>query len=451
MGRNLGDPADRRKALRQPTAVTWSSGRQLPASTLTQTALRTQPELVTIQDRHLGVALFDERFIQNPYPLYTRMLAEGPVHRIGASGFHAVCGWDAVNEAVARPDDFSSNLTGTMIRHPDGTVGVFPMDRLGGPTQVLAIADDPAHAIHRKKLVPQLAAKRIRALESFVVEQTEKLWHEQWHGGHIEWMSAVANRLPMRVVCRLIGVPDHHAEQLAAWGYASTQLLEGLVSEEQLAQSGVAATDLIGYVAERLQLAMSNPQDNLLGDLASACVAGELDTITAQFMMVTLFGAGGESTASLIGSATNIVATHLQIQDRLREKPELIPTFLEEVLRFESPFRGHYRHVRNDCALAGHELTAGSRLILLWGAANRDPAHFEAPNEFRLDRPGNKAHISFGKGAHFCVGAALARLEARIVLDRLLRHTTRFEKVEPARWLPSLLVRRLENLFLAKE
>ncbi len=406
---------------------------------------------MTVEDGRLGVALFDDRFIQNPYPLYTQMLAQAPVHRIGASGFYAVCSWDAVNEAVARPDDFSSNLTGTMTYQPDGTVGLFPMDRLGGPTQVLAIADDPAHAVHRKKLVPQLAAKRIRALESFVVEKTERLWREEFCNGRIEWMSAMANRLPMMVVCRLIGVPEHHAERLAAWGYASTQLLEGLVSDEQLAAAGAAAVELIGYVAERLQLAVANPQDNLLGDLAAACTSGELDTATAQFMMVTLFGAGGESTASLIGSATNIMATRPEIQDLLREDPDLIPAFLEEVLRFESPFRGHYRHVRNDCALAGHELTAGSRLILLWGAANRDPAHFQAPNEFRLDRPGSKGHISFGRGAHFCVGAALARLEARVVLGHLLRHTTRVEKVEPARWLPSLLVRRLENLVLDAE
>ena len=416
---------------------------------LTRRVLRTQPELVTIRDGRLGAALFDERYIQNPYPLYAQMLAAAPVHRIGASGFHAVCSWDAVTEAVARTDDFSSNLTGTMTYRPDGTVALFPMDELGGPTQVLAIADDPAHAVHRKKLVPQLSAKRIRALESFVVDKTERLWREELRDGRIEWMSAMANRLPMMVVCRLIGVPDHHAEQLAAWAYASTQLLEGLVSEEQLAAAGTAAVELMGYVAERLRLAMADPQENLLGDLANACTAGELDTVTAQFMIVTLFGAGGESTASLIGSATNICATHPEIQDRLRENPDLIPAFLEEVLRFESPFRGHYRHVRNDCMLAGHELPAGSRLILLWGAANRDPAHFEAPDEFRLDRAGRAGHISFGRGAHFCVGATLARLEGQIVLDHLLRHTTRVEKVGSPRWLPSLLVRRLENLVLA--
>ncbi|MCH9701743.1 MAG: cytochrome P450 [Actinomycetia bacterium] len=393
--------------------------------------------------------MFDARFIQDPYPLYDRMLAAAPIHRIGASDFFAVCSGKAVAEAVGRPEDFSSNLTATMTYRPDGTIGQFGMDGLEGPTQVLATADDPAHALHRKLLIPQLAAKRMHALESFVICKTEHLWREELHDGRIEWMAAIANRLPMMVVCRLIGVPDRDAEQLAAKAYASTQLLEGLVSPDQLSAAGTAAAELVGYVAEKLQYAAENPPDNLLGTLAIACATGELDKITAQLILVQLFGAGGESTASLIGSATNILATRPEIQDRIRENPDLVPAFLEEVLRFESPFRGHYRHVRNDTTLSGRELPAGSRLILLWGAANRDAAQFEAPNEFRLDRTAGRGHLAFGRGAHFCIGAALARMEARIVIRHLLRHTRQIAAVEPARWLPSLLVRRLDSLTLA--
>ncbi len=141
-------------------------------------------------------------------------------------------------------------------------------------------------------------------------------------------------------------------------------------------------------------------------------------------MMVTLFSAGGESTASLIGSAAWVLATRPDIQRQLRDHPELIGAFLEEVLRFEPPFRGHYRHVVRDTTLDGFHLAEGSRLLLLWGAANRDPSHFADPDEFRLDRGvTGKGHVAFGKGAHFCVGAALARLEARIVIESLLERT----------------------------
>ncbi|MDG4667504.1 cytochrome P450 [Mycobacterium sp. 236(2023)] len=404
---------------------------------------------MTVRPIDLGLALFEDEFLQDPHRLYALMHADGPIHRVGDSGFFAVSGWDAVNEAVARTEDFSSNLTGTMVYHEDGSVGVFPMDVLGGPTQVLAIADDPLHAAHRKTLVPHLAAKRIRELERFVADTLAKLWRDEVRNDRVEWMGSIANRLPMMVVCELMGVPHHDADQLAEWGYGATQLLEGLVSEAQLAQSGTAAMQLAAYVADRFAREEGSHQDTLMGGLASSCAAGELDALTAQMMMVTLFGAGGESTASLIGSATAIIASRPDLQQQLRADPRLIPAFLEEVLRFEPPFRGHYRHVRNDCHLAGRDLAAGSRLLLLWGAANRDPRHFEDPDDFRIDRPNGKGHIAFGRGAHFCVGAALARLEATMVIEHLLRETSHIEVIEPGRWLPSLLVRRLESLTLA--
>src|SRR4051794_32803582 len=122
-----------------------------------------------VRDGRLGLDLFDDRFVQDPYPLYERMLADGPVHPIGDSGFHVVCRWDAVNEVVARPQDFSSNLTATMT-FQDGKVGEFPMGELGGDIQALATADDPAHAAHRRMLVPQLVARRINALEPFILD-----------------------------------------------------------------------------------------------------------------------------------------------------------------------------------------------------------------------------------------------------------------------------------------
>jgi cytochrome P450 len=166
-------------------------------------------------------------------------------------------------------------------------------------------------------------------------------------------------------------------------------------------------------------------------------------------MMVILFAAGGESTASLLGSAAWILANHPDIQQQVRENPHLLTAFIEETLRYEPPFRGHYRHVRNGTTLAGVDLPADSHLLLLWGAANRDPAHFERPGEFLLDRAEAKGHISFGKGAHFCVGASLARLEATIVLRLLLDRTSTIQQADVGRWLPSLLVRRLERLELS--
>jgi cytochrome P450 family 144 len=404
---------------------------------------------MTQPDGALGIALFDEEFIQDPYPLYERMHLAGHVHRIGDSEFFAVSGWDAVNEAVVRCDDFSSNLTATMSYQSDGSVAPFPMGELDGSTQALATADDPVHAVHRKALIPQLAARRIRASEPLITETSMHLWDTGVVDGRIEWMSAMANRLPMMIVGNIIGVPDTDVDQLVRWGYSATQVMEGLASQDQLSAAGVAMLELSGYITEQFGSAAASPRDNLLGDLASACASGEIDEIAALVIMITLFSAGGESTASLIGSAAWILATQPDVQQQVRDQPELLGAFLEEVLRYEPPFRGHYRHVVNDTSLSGVDLKAGSRLLLLWGAANRDPSHFEDPERFRLDRSGGKGHVSFGKGAHFCVGAALARLEAKIVLGDLLSRTSMIEPAATGRWLPSLLVRRLEHLELA--
>jgi len=397
---------------------------------------------------HDALAFFDTDAIQDPYPLYDRMRAEGPVHRIGDSGFYVVCDWAAINDAVNRPDDFSSNLTAAMMFTADGTVVPFELDRIGGPTQILATADDPAHAAHRKMLVPQLAAKRIREMQAFISATFEERWADGLRDGRIEWMGAVANRLPMMVVAHLIGVPAEDVDQLIEWAYASTQLLDGLVDEQRLIAGGTAGMEMGNYIHRQFLRAATDPEENFLGALAASRRANEVDEITAQLMMVILFSAGGESTASLLGSSVEILATRPHIQKQLRENPDLLGPFIEEALRYEPPFRGHYRHVVADTTLGGVDVPAGSRLLLLWGAANRDPAQFDEPNEFRLDRPSGKGHITFGKGLHFCVGAALARLEAQVVLRAVLDRTSWVDPLEVGPWLPSILVRRREELWL---
>lgn len=403
---------------------------------------------MTSLDGGLGLALFEDHNIQNPYPLYERMHRTGPVHRIGDSDFYAVSGWEAVNEAVTRCGDFSSNLTAAMMYGPAGTITTFPMGELGGPTQALATADEPTHGMHRRALLPHLAAKRILACEPFITETFDRLWDLAVDNGGIEWMSAMANNLPMTIVAKIIGVPDSDVDTLIRWSYSATQVVAGLVSDDQMRDAGVATLELAAYIADRFRQAATGRCEDLLGDLARACAIGELDDIAALAMMITLFSAGGESTASLIGSAAWILATDLDIQRRVREHPELLSVFLEEVLRYEPPFRGHYRHVMSDTELCGVRIREGSRLFLLWGAANRDPAYFDDPAEFRLDRVAAKNHLSFGRGPHFCVGAALARLEARIVIGGLLDRTTTLRADDAGRWLPSLLVRRLDHLHL---
>ena len=137
----------------------------------------------------------------------------------------------------------------------------------------------------------------------------------------------------------------------------------------------------------------------------------------------------------------------------LRRAPHLVPRFVEEIARLEPPFKFRYRAVRKPCRLGGVDLVPGDRLMLLWASANRDPAHVEDPDALRLDRRHPKQHLSFGRGSHFCIGAPLARLEARIVVEQLLSRTRRLSlrPDDPAVYTPSIFVRRLERLPLDVE
>jgi cytochrome P450 len=357
-----------------------------------------------------------------------------------------VATWDAVQEASARGKDFSSNLTATLLRQGDTTT-VFEMDTIGSPGHVLATADDPHHADERKLVLPGLVAKRIRALEPFIERTADRLWNEAATDGIVEWMSAMGDRLPMTLVAKLIGLPDEDVPQLVAWGYGSTEILGGVLDEGRLPAAVDAAVRLAGYLHDALDRAPRSPGDDMLGDLARAVRAGVVDPAVAVLMLVQLVGAGGESTAGLIGNATRLLATHPEAQAAVRGDPTVLPALLEEALRLESPFRGHHRHVVADTTLGGTDLPAGAHLLLLWGSANRDPSAFTEPDLLRLDRANPRTHLAFGKGLHFCVGAALARMEAGIALRTLLTNTTWFELAD-AQWLPSILVRRHERLHL---
>ncbi|MDZ7886504.1 MAG: cytochrome P450, partial [Mycobacterium sp.] len=370
---------------------------------------------------------FFETGLDDPYPLYDLLRAD-PVQQIDDSDFFVVSTWDAVIEATARPGDFSSNLTATMVYRPNGSVSPFEMAGAGDPSHVLATADDPLHAAHRKPVLLKLAAKRLLALEPVIGAGFEELWT----GTDLEWMGQVANRLPMMMVARLLGLPDTDVDELVRRAYASTQLLDGLVDDDQLAAAGLAAMELGGYLTEQFNSSAADPGDTLMGQLAR-----DLDAGTAALVLIQLVAAGAESTAALLGSAAWLLGTRPDVQRQVRDTPALLGAFIDEVLRYESPFRGHYRHVLTDCTLAGTDLRAGQHLLLLWGAANRDPRQFDSPNEFRLDRGAARTHLGFGKGLHFCVGAALARLEARTVLGRLLEGTTWLEAPGRPVWLPS--------------
>ncbi|MFI1463332.1 cytochrome P450 [Nocardia carnea] len=394
--------------------------------------------------------VFDPGYLDNPYPLYRLLREQAPVYRVPGTDFFLVTSSKLLVEAAARTEEFSSNLTAVLVREPNGSASTFDIDAAGQAVHVLATADDPVHAAHRKLVGPALAG-RIRTLGGTVDTLVDRLWRQEVHAGHIDWATGMADRLPLAVVAGIIGLPEADHPQLLRWAYDSTEMLGGVVSAERLPQLMTSAAELAGYLhtAFAAAKARSGPHDDdLLGVLAAAARADRIEDHVAVLILVQLVGAGGESTAGLIANAARILAEDLDLQQQLREQPRLVPAFLDETLRFESPFRGHHRHVTTDTELGGVELPADSHLLLLWGAANRDPAVYSDPDTLDLHRTDHRSHLAFGRGAHYCIGSALAKLEATAAVTALLDNTRRFALVEssPPQWLLSLFARRHRTL-----
>jgi cytochrome P450 len=396
--------------------------------------------------------LFRDDVIDDPAPLYAQLRREAPVWEVPGSRSFLVTTHALVEEALARPEDFSSNLTSLVYRDTDGSAAVFDMSPMGDAIHVLATADPPTHTRHRKLLQPSFAPGRMAALEPTVRAAVDELMAALLREGSGDYMRAVADLLPMRVICTLIGLDPAEAPRLVQLVLDVDQILAGVSDAEGMARAAASAGEqgaLLGVALQRTMQTGGDPETSL-GVLAAAVDAGDATFEEAVGMLVQLLAAGTETTTSLIGRAAMALAEDHALQQRLRDDVAAVPAFLEEVLRRDGPFRFHYRSVPRDTELGGVAVPAGSRLLLMWAAANLDDAVHERPHEIDLARSLLRNHLAFGRGMHFCIGAPLARLEARVAIERLLTTTTEFD-LDPAcppRFHRDIFLRRLAQLGL---
>jgi cytochrome P450 len=262
----------------------------------------------------------------------------------------------------------------------------------------------------------------------------------------------------MRVICRVIGLPAQDAERLVDLVLDTGEILAGIVDADAMDRAADAAMQTGGYLAEHLARAVDaadadggTADDTLNALLAGEIAAGAMTFEEAAGILVQILSAGSETTTSLIGQAVRVLAGDPVLQDRLRTDPASIAPFLEEVLRTDGPFRFHYRSTAHPTELGGVAIPAGARLLLMWAAANLDAEGYADPDRLDVDRPLAKGHLAFGRGIHFCIGAPLARLEARIAVQRLLARTSAvaLDPTVPPRHRPNIFLRRLGQLGVA--
>ena len=395
-----------------------------------------------------GTLLLDPAVLEDPYPFYDRLRREAPVWRVPGTDVFVVSSFAAVSEVVGRVEDFSNNVLRLLYQDEHG----LPQQLSFGDAsfQALASADPPRHTVHRRTVFPDLVARRMLDLEPDVDQIATRCIQQLVARGHGDFMADVANVVPITMISQLIGFHDSDPQRLLQAAFDSTLMIGVTMTLDEL-QDLVAKSDDIGsWIGEQLTAAETGEADDdvLLGTIARGVADGAMTHQEGVIILHTLLSAGGESTTSLLGNAVRILAEHPDLQRQLRDDPTLVSAFVEEAVRLESPFRYLLRSVPADTTLGGVDIPADATLLLFWGAANRDPDEFDRPDDVILDREVPRHHVAFGRGIHHCVGAPLARLEARVVLTRLLAGTSSItlDPGQPPRRVESLLVRRHETL-----
>lgn len=342
----------------------------------------------------------------DPFPQYERMRATAPVFQDGQSGSWHVFRYDDVQRVLSEHATFSSRMGGD---NPSGTGQLFAAS--------LITTDPPRHRQLRSLVTQAFTPKAVDALAPRIAGLTNELLDGIAAGGSADLIRDLAYPLPVIVISELLGIPAEDRERFKHWS-------DVIVSQTRSAPAGepqdTTTSEMVEYFLALIDQRRSRPGSDLISSLLAAEIDGKKLTVPELLgFCALLLVAGNETTTNLIGNAVLCLAESPGTLGRLLEEPGLLPQALEEVLRFRSPVQSMYRVAVAETVLSGQRVPAGAPIVAWIGSANRDGQQFQAAAEFDIDRSPNR-HLAFGHGIHFCLGAPLARLEARIALEALL-------------------------------
>jgi cytochrome P450 len=363
----------------------------------------------------IGFDPYDYGFQEDPYPVYARLRAEEPLHHNEDHDFWVLSRHADVLAALRDHATYSSAMGVSLDRSAWGPHAHTVMSFLA--------MDPPDHQRLRSLVSRAFTPRRVRELEGQVQVMTERYYDAVLHGD-LDWITDFAGRLPMDVICELMGVPAADRDELR-------RLADLVVHREpgvfDVPAAGMAASlDLVAYYVDLVERRRRQPGDDLTSALLTAEVDGdrlEADEVIAfLFLMVV---AGNETTTKLLGNALFHLTAHPDQHAAVWAEPALVPRWIEETLRYDTSSQVLARHLRADVTLHGVTAPAGAKLLVALGSANRDERVFSRAHEYDVHRDPEEVSrlISFGGGRHFCLGAHLARLEARVALDELVRRT----------------------------
>ena len=369
-----------------------------------------------------------DSLVADPYPYFEYLRERGPVWREPHHGVVMVTGYE---EAIAV---YRDTVTFSSCNSVSGPFPGFPVplegDDIGSlidqyrdqlpMSDQLPTLDPPQHTAHRALLMKLITPRRLRENEAFMWRLADRQLDEFLAKGECEFISEFAGPFAMLVIADLLGVPEEdHAEFRSRLGGRRPGRAVGS-TKDAMAHNPLEFLyqRFAAYIGERRR----EPRGDVLTGLAIAKFpdGSTPDVIDVVRIAANLFAAGQETTVRLLGSALQLIGERADLQQLLRDDRNRIPNFVEETLRIESPVKGDFRLARVATTIGGVHIPAGTIVMILNGAANRDPRRFERPAEFRADRTNAHDQIAFGLGIHSCPGAPLARAESRVSLNRIL-------------------------------
>jgi cytochrome P450 len=404
----------------------------------------------------------------DPYPLYRALRDEAPVHRSPGSGFYCVSRFDDVQQVLRSPEQFSSRAMMTVLK-PKGTERGIPLTprmlwysarlmwrgRLNPfrliQTPSLIACDGRRHdalrAIVNRGFTPRRIAEweaRARAVVADSIAEIER-------GEACDLVERLCVPLPVTIIAEMLGIPPERMRDFKRWSDMIIQTSTGSLRDDAFGPYVLETMEeLIAYVSDIARERRRAPADDLISAIVSASEGEALGPQDAMMFVLLLLVAGNETTTNLIGNAVNALLDHPDQLARLAQQPALIPDAIEEAVRFDSPVQLVFRTATVDAEIASARVPRGATVVAMIGSANRDERRFPDADRFDIARQPS-GHLGFGFGKHFCLGASLARLEARVALEALAPRLALLRKrdADPPR-LDSFLVRGPARLVLER-
>ncbi|SNR92720.1 Cytochrome P450 [Haloechinothrix alba] len=367
-----------------------------------------------------------------PYPYYAELRQQDPVHRLEGEDVFLVTQHADCERVLAEPEVYS-NKAGPGLRQSElmGTAKA-PEDSPYRVVRTLLTNDPPSHTRYRKLVAKAFSARRVAAMEPKIRALADELIDTFPADGKLDFVRDFARPLPLTVIADFLGVPRSDLGIFRKWSDDAAEVLGGTLTPERSKECHDSLQELLGYFDQRLAERRLQPSEDFLGLLLDARVGGERPLTTEEMLSISYVTlvAGNETTVNLLSSMMLLLLRNPDQLARVRADHSKIPVAVEEALRMEAPVQGSMRRAKQDTELAGRHIPEGSRVLIVSGSANRDPEVFADADRFDVDRTNPRSHLSFGKGIHFCLGAALSRLEGTVALEHLLARLDSIE-VDP--------------------